>query len=263
MNLFDLFEFFFRFNISASDAATWIYTFLAVLAVILLFGFVWGKLWNRGWDLTAHRWPFVLVILSGLAAGYAVLNLKTVKRMDEWFKGQRMTLARSIADSGKFNRSVLITTWTELYPKLGQDGLVPPDQGGNELRLNTPEDAYALSVAAAEEVRTTLRARNPFSIGLPLATRSSEDIGTETVDAVQFNPSRYPTVVKASNEWCSTAATIQTNHALDTALATLKPGMEELKTSCTVLLIVALLLPALVIPVAALNDIKINPTPKR
>jgi hypothetical protein len=100
-------------------------------------------------------------------------------------------------------------------------------------------------------------------MGLPLATRSAEDIGTEAVDAVQFNPSRYPTVVKASNEWCSTAATIQTNHALDTALATLKPGMEELKTSCLVLLTVALLLPALVIPVAALNDIKINPTPKR
>jgi hypothetical protein len=76
---------------------------------------------------------------------------------------------------------------------------------------------------------------------------------------IHFDSKRFPTIAAANNEWSSTAATLQTNHALDTAYATLKPGTQDLKTACLWLLVASLLIPAFAIPMKALADIKINP----
>jgi hypothetical protein len=183
--------------------------------------------------------------------------------MENWFQEQRLTLARSIADSSRFRRSVLISTWDQVVSKGGQGGLTPPIEGGDEIRLSSPEDAYALASTAAEETRAALRSKLPFSLGVPISTRNPADIATETVDTVRFDSSRYPTIVASTNEWSSTAATVQANHALDTAYASIKSGTDSLKTASLILLLSSLLIPALAIPMSALADIKINPTPKR
>ena len=246
-----------------SDTATWIYVVLVFIIFLIGVGIIWGRLWNKEWSLGGHPGSLVLILIFGLLAAYAVFNLRTTSQMEGWFKSQRSTLARSIADSGRFNRSVLTATWNQLAPAGGQQELTPPDQAGNELRLNTPEEAFTLSLTAAEETRGALRSKPPFILGIPLATKSPKDIATETVDLISFDASRFPTIVPAANEWTSTAATIQTNHALDTAHATLKPGLTDLRTACFWLLIASIGIPLITIPIAALNDIKINPTPKR
>jgi hypothetical protein len=216
-------------------------------------------MWNREWSFGGHVGSLILILTFALLAAYSVFNLRGISRMETWFQQQRTTLARSIADSGRFNRSVLIATWDKINPKGGQQGLTPPVEGGDGIRLTTPEDAYALAEIAAEETRSALRNRLPFSLGLPISTRNPTDIATEAVDAVHFDASRFPTVVAASNEWSSTAATLQANHALETAYNMLSPGMQDLKTACLWLLIASLVIPAIVIPMNALADIKINP----
>jgi hypothetical protein len=99
----------------------------------------------------------------------------------------------------------------------------------------------------------------PFLIGAPLSTKSANEVATEAVDAIQFDASRYPTVVPADNEWSKTAATLQANHALDTTYDQLKPRLADLKTASIWLLAVSLLLPALLIPMGAVTDIKVDP----
>ncbi len=259
MTLFDLFEFVFRFNISVSDTATWIYVLITLLGVIIGVGLLWGKMWNREWGFGDHLGSLLLVGFFAILGAYSVFNLRGVSRVDTWMKEQRTTLARSTASSGQFNRAVLRSTWTQLSTSGGQEGLTPPDQGGNEIRLNNPEDAFALASTAAEETRSALRSKMPFMIGAPLSTKSSNEIATEAVDSVQFDPSRYPTVVPADNEWSKTAATLQANHALDTAYNQLKPRLEDLKTASIWLLVVSLLLPAILIPMGAIQDIKVDP----
>jgi hypothetical protein len=154
---------------------------------------------------------------------------------------------------------VLTSTWDQIVSNSKQEGLTPPHEGGNEIRLNTPEDAFALASTAAEETRSTLRNKLPFSLGIPISTRNPTDIATEAVDAIRFDSKRFPTIAAVNNEWSSTAATLQTNHALDTAYATLNPGTQDLKTACLWLLIASLVIPAFAIPMKALADIKINP----
>jgi hypothetical protein len=261
MSLIKLFEFTFFFNIAAFNIAIWIYTLLAAVVVVLLFGLVWGKMWNREWSLGGHLGSLTLVLCCACCAAFSVFNLVGASRMEGWFEQQRQTLASSVADSTSFNRSVLLSTWDQIISKGGQDGLTPPIEGGDELRLTTPEDAHTLSLTAAEECRSVLRNREPFSFGVPVSTRNSKDVATETVDNVNF--SRYPTTVSSNNEWSSTAATIQANHALDTAYNALKPNKQSLQTACWILLLCSLLFSALVIPMNALADIKINPNPKR
>lgn len=259
MSILELFEFTLKFNLAAPDTATWIYTLLIAVLVVLGFGLVWGKMWNRDWSLGGHVGSLILVLLCAAGSSYAIFNLQGISRMEDWFQQQRVTLARSIADSGRFKRSVLLSTWNQLDSKGGQEGLTPPVEGGNEIRLNSPEDAFSLASTAAEETRSTLRNKLPFSLGIPIATRNPTDIATEAVDAINFDASRFPTIAASTNEWSGTAATIQANHALDTAYATLKPGTQDLKTACLGLLIASLLIPAFAIPMSALADIKINP----
>lgn len=264
MSLLELFEYTLKFNLAAPATTTWIYMLLIAVLVVLGIGLVWGKMWNRDWTLGGHVGSLIIVLLCALGAAYGVFNLQGASRMENWFQQQRLTLARSIADSSRFNRSVLLSTWDILISRNpdSQKGLTPPIEGGNEIRLGSPEDAYALASTAAEETRAALRNKLPFSLGIPISTRNPTDIATETVDTVRFDASRYPTIVASTNEWSSTAATLQANHALDTAYATLKPGTQSLKTASLILLISSLLIPALAIPMSALADIKINPKSK-
>lgn len=259
MSILELFEFTLKFNLAAPDKATWIYVILTLIFFLFVLGWLWGKAWNREWSLSGHLGSFGLVTVFGLLAAYSVFNLRGISRMEDWFQQQRLTLARSIADSGRFNRSVLTSTWDQLVSQGGQEGLSPPLEGGNEIRLNTPEDAFALALTAAEEARSALRPKPPFSLGVPISTRNPVDIATEAVDAIRFDASRFPTIAATNNEWSSTAATLQTNHALDTANATLKPGMQDLKIASIWLLVGSLVVPAIVILMNALADIKINP----
>jgi hypothetical protein len=259
MTWFDLFEFIFRFNISSSDTATWIYVLITLLGITIGLGLLWGKMWNRDWGFGGHLGSLLMVGFFALLGAYSVFNLRGVSRVESWMKEQRTTLARSIAGSGNFNRSVLRSTWTQLATSGGQEGLTPPDQSGNEIRLNNPEEAFALAAAAAEETRSALRTKMPFLIGAPLSTKSANEIATEAVDAIQFDASRYPTIAPADNEWSKTAATLQANHALDTAYDQLKPRLDDLKTASTWLLVISLLLPMILIPMGAVKDIKVDP----
>lgn len=259
MTWFELFEFIFRFNVFASDTATWIYVVITLLVIIVGLGLLWGKMWNREWGFGGHLGSLLMVGFFALLCAYSVFNLRGVSRMESWMKEQRTALARSIASSGNFNRSVLRSTWNQLASSGGQEGLTPPDQAGNEIRLNNPEDAFALAATAAEETRSALRTKMPFLIGAPLSTKSANEIATEAVDAIQFDASRYPTVAPADNEWSKTAATLQANHALDTAYDQMKPRLADLKTASTWLLVVSLILPAILVPISAVKDIKIDP----
>lgn len=263
MTIFQILEFTFKLSIAAPETATWIYILLTLLFFIFAIGWGWGKMWNREWSLGGHVGALFMILAFGLLAAYSVFNLRGISRMEDWFQQQRMTLARSVADSGRFNRSVLKSTWDQVAPKSSQEGLTPPTEGGTEVRLNTPEDAFVLASTAADETRSTLRNKLPFSLGVPISTRNPSDIATEAVDAIRFDSKRFPTIAAENNEWSKTAATIQANHALDTAHATIKPGLQDLKTASFWLLIASFLVPAFAIPMSALADIKINPTPKR
>lgn len=262
MNYALLIEFLFKFNLSQSDTATWIYVLLTLLAFVFVLGLFWGKLWNKTWSVGGHLGSFSYVLFFGFLAAFAVFNLRAISGVESWMEGQRITLARSIADSGTYNRAVHRATWNELYPQGGQADLTPPTQAGNELRLNNPDDAFRLAVNAAIETKTVLRMKAPFVLGAPLVTRPPSEIATEAVDAIGFNPSRFPTIVTASNEWSATAATIQVNQALDSAMSTMKPGMEDLRRACYWLLGAMIVLPLVLIPSNALADIKINPIHK-
>ena len=198
MSTFELFEFTFKFNLAAPETATWVYVILTLIFFLFIIGWGWGKMWNREWSLGGHVGSLIWVLLFGVLAAYSVFNLRALDRMENWFQQQRLTLARSISDSGKFNRTVLTSTWDQIVSKGGQKDLTPPAEGGNEIRLNTPEDAFSLASTAAEETRSTLRSKPPFSLGVPIPTRSPTDIATEAVDAVRFDASRFLPLVHQS-----------------------------------------------------------------
>jgi hypothetical protein len=261
MTLFDLFEFVFRFALGASNAATWIWVTITLIAFIFVIGGLWGRAWNREWSLTRHTGFLVTVLGFAALAAYAVFNLRTIAGMEEWFKQQRATLPHAVASSGRLQREVIVETWGRLEPKHGQQDLSPPDQSGDQVRLNSPEDAGVLASLAAEEARSSLRTKPPFIFGAPLDTKSPNEIASETIDALKFDPSSFPKTVSSDNEWTATAATLQVNHALDTAQNLLKPKLADLKIACLCLLVLSIVIPFIFGAIRAMDDIKVNPKP--
>ena len=261
MTLFDLFEFVFRFALGASSAATWIWVVITFIVFIFVIGSLWGRAWNKEWSLTRHGGFLGTVLIFAILAAYSVFNLRTIAGMEDWFKQQRVTLPHTVADSGRLKRSVIVETWSRLEPKQGQQDLAAPDQSGDKVRLNTPEDAVVLASVAAEEARSSLRIKPPFVFGAPLDTKSPNDIATETIDALKLEASSYPRTVSSENEWTATAATLQVNHALDTAQSLLKPKLADLKIACLWLLGLSIIIPFIFGAIRAVEDIKVNPKP--
>jgi hypothetical protein len=261
MTLFDLFEFVFRFVLGSSSVATWIWVAITFIVFIFLIGSLWGRAWNKEWSLSRHGGFFATVLLFAALAAFAVFNLRTIAGMEEWFKQQRVSLANSVADSSRLKRSVIVETWARLEPNQGQQDLTPPDQSGDQVRLNTPEDAVVLASVAGEEARSSLVTKPPFIFGVPLDTKSPDEIASETVDAFKIAPTSFPRTVSSENEWTATAATLQVNHALDTASAMLMPKLGELKTACLWLLGLSVLIPFIFGAIRAIDDIKVNPKP--
>lgn len=259
MNYFETLEFVFQFALGAPSAATWIWVIITLLGTLFLIGSLWGRAWNRAWSLTSHGGFFITLIILAILAGYAVFNLRTVAQTETWFQQQRADLAKSVADSNRVKRAVLVETWNRLNAAQAQTDLVPPDQSGDQVRLNAPEDATVLASIAAEEARSALRLKPPFLFGAPLETKSPNDIAAETAEILKISPTGFPRTVSSENEWTTTAATLQVNHALDTTQSLLNPRLRELKTASLWLLVITLLLAVGLTSQRALSDIQINP----
>lgn len=261
MTLFDLFEFVFRFALGASSAATWIWVIVTLIGFIFVIGSLWGKAWNNDWSLTRHGGFLGIVLFFAILASYAVFNIRTTAGMEDWFKQQRAMLPQAISNSERLKRSVIVETWARLESKQGQQDLAPPDQSGDQVRLNTSEDAMILATVAAEEARSSLRTKPPFILGVPLDTKSPANTALDTIDALKLAPSSFPKTVSSQNEWTATAATIQVNHALDTAHGLLEPKLAELKTVSWLLLGLSIGITVVFSAIRAIEDIRINPKP--
>jgi hypothetical protein len=261
MSSFDLVEFVFRFALGSFSLTTWTWVAITFIVFIFVIGSLWGRAWNKEWRLTRHGGFLATVLLFAVLAAYAVFNLRTIEGMEDWFKQQRDTLRDAVADSGRLKRAVIVETWSRLEPKQGQNDLVPPDQSGDQVRLNTPEEAVVLASVAAEEARTSLSTKPPFIFGARLDTKSPNDIATETIDALKLDSSSYPRTVSSENEWTATAATLQVNHALDTAQNLIRPKLAGLKTACVWLLGLLITISFTLGAIRAIEDIKVNPKP--
>jgi hypothetical protein len=259
MSVLDLTEFVFRFSLESFNLATWIWVGITLISFIFVIGSLWGRAWNNDWSLTRHGGFLGTLLFFAILAAYAIFNLQTIAGMEDWFSQQRATLPHAVADAGRLRRSVLVETWSRLEPKHGQQDLFPPDQSGDQVRLNTPEDAGVLAGVAAEEARSTLRIKPPFLFGVPLNTKGPNEIATETLDALKLDTSSYPRTVSSENEWTATAATLQVNYALDTAQSLLKPKLADLKTACVWLLGLSIVIPFIFGAIRAIEDIKVNP----
>lgn len=259
--MYESIEFIFHFAIGVSDVATWIWVLIALVFTVLLIGSVWGKLWNREWSLTGKPGLLILVCMCAIGVAYSIFNLRSIGRLEAWFEFQRTALPKTLADSSRLQRKVLMTTWQQLESKGGQNDIVPPDQSGDSVRLNSPEDAFALASAAAEETRSSLRSYAPFIYGAPLTTLSPSDTATAAVDAVNVDASAFPRLAKESNEWTATAVTLQTQHALDAAYSRISKTLGDLRNASIALFVMCLAIPAIFVPFRAVDDIKVNPKP--
>lgn len=253
----DTIEFVMRFALGLPTVAAWLWAIATALAIFFLIGLFGGRLWNHSWSLSFGLGA--LVAFFAVLGAFCVFNLRTITSTEIWLKEQRTFVAQSIAKANRFQRSVMVDTWVQLEPAGGQTGVTSPDQSGDQVRLNSPEDALVLATIAAEQTRSALRLKPPFLFGASLETRSATDVAAETIDAVKVGAGGFPRTVSSDNEWTVTAATIQTNHAFDSCTSRLFPRLADLRSACNVLLGISILFPLVICTFKALDDIKVNP----
>jgi hypothetical protein len=143
MTFLDSLEFIFRRALVAEAVATWIWMTVCMLIMVFGLGLVWGKMWNREWGLFNHIGQAFLTVLLALLVGYGVLNWRLASKTEEWIQRNRESTIQSITNSSSFNRQVLSEAWKQLQPMGGQQDLLPPPEGGDEIRINAAPDALA------------------------------------------------------------------------------------------------------------------------
>lgn len=253
----DTIEFVLRFALGLPSVAAWLWALATGLTIFFLCGLFGGRLWNNSWSLNLGMGT--LVAFFALLGAFSVFNLRSISTTENWLTEQRTNVAQSVAKANRFQRSVLVETWARLEPAQGQQGLTPPDQSGDQVRLATLEDALVLSSVSAEEARSALRLKPPFIFGVAFETRSPDDIATETIDSIKIDASGFPRTVSSDNEWTITAATLQANHAFDACSSKMIPRLKDLKNVCYVLLVLSLLVPLIACSIKAIDDIEVNP----
>ena len=258
MTQIDILEFVFRLFIYKIDAAAIVWGASALIISLFFVGLFWGKLWNKSWSLFGHLGNFFLSLICSLLLALTVIGYYQAHRALETLEGLRYNLSRELVDLGSSNRNILEDAWNKLAPLGGQGSLLPVPEGGEELRLNSRDDALILAETASDDVLRQLRTKPPFVLGLPLIARQGQDVAASTVDAV--SPPVYPVTVGADNEWTSAAKSMQVSHAIDQAMNTIKRPAESLKTALmwfgSILLVLQILLTTLI----SFSDIKANPS---
>jgi hypothetical protein len=239
------------------DAASVVWALMAFLISFLVFGVFWGMLWNRSWGLFNHLPSAALNLLFALAVAATVIGWRGAHRSMALMDSERATIGHEIAGSGTLNRAVLKDTWDKLYPLGGQHDLAAPQDGGNELRLNSQSDARALAEAAAGAIKQPLVHSDPFRLGAPVHVRDPQLVAQDVLSAVQ--QPNYPVIVAPDNPWTRAAVVDQVNTAFESAGQSLRKPMSDLKTALAVLIFVLAGLQLVLTPVSAINDIKASP----
>ncbi|QQL43762.1 hypothetical protein [Sulfuriroseicoccus oceanibius] len=218
--------------------------------------FFWGRLWNKQWTIGDHLVTTTTsLLLAVIGATSVYLALVTHKAFDS-IENQRAEVSQTISSNGKFNREVLLATWAKIAHKGGQEGLTPPSEGGNELRINGPAEALVLSTTAAELASQQRRDFSLFSSGIQEPEISPELTGSRALAEVGFPSSDYPVIVSPANIWTSTAVTVGTGRAVDKLLKELAKPFSLLQTIALVALGISLMSQLLIVATTALNDIK-------
>lgn len=257
MNFIDAVEFSYRLTFSHFDLAAWVWATFAFLFSFFVLGLFWGLMWNRKWGFFGHAPSAVLSFVFALILGAVALCWFGAHRASAWVEEQRAILASQLANSGTINQEALRNAWAKLQPLGGQKDIVAPDEGGNELRLNSELDAKVLAHCAAAAVKSPLLRSGPFAFGAPCYVRDPAAVAEDVVAAV--TAPAYPVIVSPANEWSKAAITSQVTTAIESANRSLSTPLQSLKTALLWLGLVLLCIQVVLVPICALNDIKENP----
>lgn len=228
MDFYDSFLISARVLLHRGDVTAILAAITAFLLCFLGFGLFWGLMWNRKWSLLGHLASSSFSVVFALLVSAIVLGLFGAVRTPQWIETEREILARQLVGSGSVNREAFRIAWERLQPLGGQEGLTPPAQGGNEIRLSNASDAKILARAAAEAVKRPLMAHGPFASGVPAFMRDPETVAEDVVTVIAA-PS-YPVMVSPDNEWSRAAVTAQVGAAIDSAAKQLRQPLAELTT---------------------------------
>lgn len=239
----------------------------AIFSAILAFGFgfvvlglFWGMAWNRKWSLLGHIGASSLSFILSLVLVVTALAWMGADKAENWLGTQRESVGRMLAGSGTLNREILRKAWPTLQSLGGQKDLTPPDEGGNEIRLNNDDEAKLLAKSAADSAKRPLLEQLPFVFGLPCMVKDPNTVAEEVAGSVA-KPT-YPVIVQADNDWTRAAIAAQATAAMDSATRTIRQPLSSLKAVLFFMFVVIALIEIALVGYLAYDDIKINPNVK-
>ncbi|HYN78363.1 MAG TPA: hypothetical protein VES73_11285 [Lamprocystis sp. (in: g-proteobacteria)] len=125
------------------------------------------------------------------------------------------------------------------------------------MALNSQRDLQVVAEVAAASVGCPLTPSGPLGAGAPCSVRDPVSVAQQVVRAIPA--ASYPLTVSPDNPWIKAAVTTQVQEALSYATPRLQAGMTELRTLMAVLFWSALIFQVLLVPIAAVSDIRVHP----
>lgn len=248
MTYFDSLQFVYRLVFERFDLIVWGWATVAFVLSLVGIHWLWGRAWNAQWGLLSRPGTALASLVLALLVGGAVLTWLAAERSGQWLELQRAELTRQVADSGSRNRRILV----DARGGIGHG----PDE--NTLTLRSNQDLMVLAQTAAADVRCPLTPSGPLGPGAPCRVRDPRAVAQDVVRTVAG--ADFPLDVSPDNPWIRAAVTARVEEALSFATPRLRAGMDELRTLVAVVLCLALGIQALMVPLAAVGDIRVNPS---
>jgi len=185
-----------------------------LVALAVLLGWASGKMFNKNWNLLNRPGALLFLLGLGLASAslWAVGNGLT--QYTNWLQEKAETVEEELQESGSLNRDIFNNAWDSLLPIGGQAELMPVNEGGREIRINSVEDLQLFTEAAADVGGREIRSRFRRYLGgeevsiLPAAAVSKEVIH-EVAKPI------FPFIISPDNKWTKATVSIQTNYAFE------------------------------------------------
>jgi len=249
MTYFESLNFVYQLVFERFDLPVWVWSILAAILSVVLLHWLWGLAWNAQWGMFRRPGVAAFSIVMAIVVLISALTWLAAGRAGDWLDQQRTELARQITDSGALNRRIFRDAREQLSKTKGTDE--------NAMTLNGPGDLEILAQAAAQHVRCPLTQTGPLGRGAPCRVREPVAVAQEVVRAIPA--ATFPLRVTPDNPWTKAAITAQIQEALSYAEPRLQAGMTELRNLTAVLFWIALGLLVLIVPIAAVSDIRVHP----
>jgi hypothetical protein len=188
------------------------------------------------WSIN-KKWGGCMLVMIVVALAFVILTFsyRGLLGAHSYIERQKVSELNVLRDDAVWRNEALARAWTQLSIVGKQRDLIPPEEGGTEIRLHSKEDSqiYAQQVAQAMEDHLRELPHTPPTVEF----QTKEDIAIQVVEGnSEIQMMNYPQLVSQDNSIANEILEIRVDEVFSASTNGVEARSAQLKKSIYILL---------------------------